>query len=304
MNRTRNSWKIRATLVTLVTLLAFSALAPSLGHLTNQTLHLGVQQASAASDPISTGNWQQDQYDSIIVQISQSRGLDPFIVKGVIMLESGFNTYAVSRVINSGCAYTHDLGLMQVNPYCDNLGSVNLFDPWTNIYYGTAGLQSDFNLFGNAALALQAYNLGPVQVENGARNWAYSDAVLAYAQQFENEHGSSYVPPTTSYPPPSTSSGTYTVNAGDTLYLIGQRTGVSWQTIAADNGISYPYTIYPGEVLKLSGGGSTSSGTYTVRAGDTLYLIGQSYGVSWQQIAQENGIAWPYLIYVGQSLQV
>ena len=303
MNRTRNSWKIRATLVTLVTLLAFSALAPSLGHL-NQTSHLGVQQASAASDPISTGNWQQDQYDSIIVQISQSRGLDPFIVKGLIMLESGFNTYAVSQVINSGCDYTHDLGLMQVNPYCDNLGSANLFDPWTNIYYGTAGLQSDFNLFGNTALALQAYNLGPVQVENGARNWAYSNAVLAYAQQFQNEHGSVYVAPTTSDPAPSASSGTYTVNSGDTLYLIGQRTGVSWQTIAANNGISYPYIIYQGEVLKLSGSSSAASGTYTVRPGDTLYLIGQSYGISWQQIAQANGIASPYLIYVGQSLQL
>ena len=299
MNR-RNSWKIRVTLVTLVTLLALSALAPSVGHLMGQSSHPIVLSASATTDPIATGNWQQDQYDSIIVQLAQSRNLDPFIVKGVIMLESSFNTYAESRVINSGCDYTHDLGLMQVNAYCDNLGSANLFDPWANIYYGTAGLQRDFNLFGSAAIALQAYNLGVIQVQNGARNLAYSSKVLGYAQQFRDEHASIYGTSYSSTQSPSQSSDTYNVQAGDTLYIIGQKTGVNWQTIAADNGISSPYVIYQGEVLKLTG----TSTTYTVRYGDTLFLISQRYGISWEQIAQENGIAAPYVIYPGQTIQV
>jgi LysM repeat protein len=297
-----SSWKIQAALFTLLALLTLSAVTPALGHSTNRSSH---PFASAYSyDPISTGNWQQDQYDSIIVQLSQSRNLDPFIVKGVIMLESGFNTYASSRVPNSACAYTHDLGLMQLNPYCDGLGSVNLFDPWTNVYYGTAFLQGDFNMFGDTSLALQAYNLGPIQVENGVRNWAYSGEVLAYAQQFRDEHAANYGGPVSTPDPPTSSSNSYTVQPGDYLYLIGQKTGVNWQTIAFVNGISYPYIIHPGEVLQLTGATSSSTWTYTIRPGDTLYLIGERYGVSWQQIAQQNGISYPYLIYVGQSIQL
>ncbi|MER7514470.1 N-acetylmuramoyl-L-alanine amidase [Streptomyces lavendulae] len=45
---------------------------------------------------------------------------------------------------------------------------------------------------------------------------------------------------------------TYTVQAGDTLSRIGERLGVSWQTVARENGISPPYLIYPGQTLKVS----------------------------------------------------
>jgi len=44
---------------------------------------------------------------------------------------------------------------------------------------------------------------------------------------------------------------TYTVVSGDTLSGIGARYGVSYQDIAALNGISAPYTIYVGQVLKI-----------------------------------------------------
>jgi LysM repeat protein len=316
----KNPWKIRAALVTLVALLALSAIVPAIGHYNNnKAFHLS---ASASTDPIATGNWLQDQYDPIILQLSQSRNLDPFIVKGVIAIESQFDTYAVSTVINSACGYTHDLGLMQVNPYCANVGSANLFDPWTNINYGTEGLQSSFDALGNINLALQAYNIGVIQVQNGARNWAYSNQVPAYAQHFRNEHaalyGSSTPVPNPSPPPAaqsapqpsqappaqptsSAASRTYTVHSGDYLYLIGQEYRLSWQAMAAANGINYPYLIYPGQTLKLPSG---STWSYTVQSGDTLYQIGQRYGVSWGQIAQQNGIASPYLIYPGQTLRI
>ena len=46
-----------------------------------------------------------------------------------------------------------------------------------------------------------------------------------------------------------TSGATYTVQSGDYLSLIGQKCGVSWQSIATANGIVSPYTIFPGQVL-------------------------------------------------------
>ena len=50
------------------------------------------------------------------------------------------------------------------------------------------------------------------------------------------------------------SGDTYTVQAGDCLSVIGAKLGLDWRDIAAVNGITEPYTIYAGQVLKLSGG--------------------------------------------------
>lgn len=105
----------------------------------------------------------------------------------------------------------------------------------------------------------------------------------------------------------TSTSSTYTVVSGDTLSGIGQKLGVSWKDIASANGISSPYTIYPGQKLTISGGSTTSSSsssrTYTVKSGDTLSEIGQALGVNWKDIATMNGISSPYTIYVGQKLK-
>ena len=55
-------------------------------------------------------------------------------------------------------------------------------------------------------------------------------------------------------PAPAPSGDAYTVQAGDCLSAIGQKLGMDWRDIAAINGITEPYTIYAGQVLKLSGG--------------------------------------------------
>lgn len=51
---------------------------------------------------------------------------------------------------------------------------------------------------------------------------------------------------------------------------------------------------------------SSSSGScdneYIVQWGDTLYQIGLRYGVSWPDIAANNGIGSPYWVYAGQHL--
>lgn len=54
-------------------------------------------------------------------------------------------------------------------------------------------------------------------------------------------------------------SNTYTVQKGDTLSKIGQKTGVAWKTIANLNGIKFPYVVKVGQVLKLSSTTSTSN---------------------------------------------
>jgi lipoprotein NlpD len=52
---------------------------------------------------------------------------------------------------------------------------------------------------------------------------------------------------------PSAPANTYTVVKGDTLYSIAFRNGMDFRQLAQMNGISAPYTIWPGQVLTLSG---------------------------------------------------
>lgn len=44
--------------------------------------------------------------------------------------------------------------------------------------------------------------------------------------------------------------------------------------------------------------------TYTVKKGDTLSAIAKKYGTTYQQIAKDNGISNPNLIYAGQTLTI
>jgi TolB protein len=98
----------------------------------------------------------------------------------------------------------------------------------------------------------------------------------------------------------------YVVQPGDYLFAIGLKFGVHWQGIAAENKIPPPYTIYPGQVLKIpeSACGEGDHSCYTVQPGDYLYLIGQRLGVPWHKIAETNHLSPPYTIYPGEQLVI
>lgn len=101
--------------------------------------------------------------------------------------------------------------------------------------------------------------------------------------------------------------GSYIVVRGDNLSGIGAKTGTNWQEIASLNGISSPYTIYPGQSLRLPTGASAgvaAPATYTVVSGDYLVKIGEKTGKDWRAIASLNGIAAPYTIYPNQVLRL
>lgn len=59
---------------------------------------------------------------------------------------------------------------------------------------------------------------------------------------------------------------TTVVRRGDTLYGIAFRNGLDYRDVAAWNGIRAPYTIYPGQRLRLSGGGSGATRPVATRS--------------------------------------
>ncbi|HSP03415.1 MAG TPA: LysM peptidoglycan-binding domain-containing M23 family metallopeptidase [Acidimicrobiales bacterium] len=102
-------------------------------------------------------------------------------------------------------------------------------------------------------------------------------------------------------------SGTHVVRSGETLGSIAERNGTTVKALVEANGIANPNLIVAGSTLKIPGGGSapsTSSGSHTVRSGDTLASIAARYGTTVSALASANGITNPNLIVVGRSLHI
>ena len=98
---------------------------------------------------------------------------------------------------------------------------------------------------------------------------------------------------------------------GDTLYRIGLRYGVTWQTLMQHNDMYDPSDLSAGQELKIPPGGAARTPlawdgvtTYTVQHGDILYDIGLLFGMSWREVAAFNGLTDPNQLYVGQVLRI
>ncbi len=102
----------------------------------------------------------------------------------------------------------------------------------------------------------------------------------------------------------SGSSWVYTVKSGDTLYLLAKKCGISVDSIKRANNLSSNY-LSVGQRLNIPSGSTakTSSSSYRVQSGDTLYIIAKKYGISVSALKQANGISGSYL-WVGQTLKI
>jgi N-acetylmuramoyl-L-alanine amidase len=97
---------------------------------------------------------------------------------------------------------------------------------------------------------------------------------------------------------------TYYVQPGDSLYQIANRYGTSITDLQKSNQLSTT-TLYPGQTLQIGAPAGISQGnnTYTVRAGDSLYLIAQRHQISVDALQRANHLAGTFLM-AGQRLTI
>ncbi len=114
-------------------------------------------------------------------------------------------------------------------------------------------------------------------------------------------------------PDPLPSDGVYRVRRGDSVHSIASRFGLSAAAVADENRITNPHRIQVGQLLKLSGAGTTASAAtdstettsvYTVKRGDTLDAIARRLGTTSTALVAKNGIRNPRKIRPGQRLVV
>jgi soluble lytic murein transglycosylase-like protein len=114
------------------------------------------------------------QYDSIIETAATSASVEPNLLRAVIVVESGFNSHAVSK--------RGAVGLMQLMPAtATRFGVSNPFDPRQNVHAGARYLKFLIDRFGqDVRLALAAYNAGEEAVDrNGGQIPPFSET-MAY----------------------------------------------------------------------------------------------------------------------------
>jgi membrane-bound lytic murein transglycosylase D len=118
------------------------------------------------------------------------------------------------------------------------------------------------------------------------------------------------------YIPPDVVTDRYTVRPGDNLGAIARRYRTSVDGLVRLNGLKSRTLIYPGQVLRVPSPGGVETPpapvttaadgekvVYTVRGGDTLFQIAQSFKTTVEKIRAANGLSSD-ILFVGQKLTI
>lgn len=147
------------------TVLALNGIATAIDH---PELYNKIEPKVVSNIQIDVKGISNEMIDDIAVR----SGVDPNIVKAIIVEESGGNPNAVGDGGES-------IGLMQIQPKhhqkrMEELGIVSLFDPQENVILGCAILSDLYDKYGNYEDALSVYNSG--NTEDGRE---YAERILS-----------------------------------------------------------------------------------------------------------------------------
>jgi LysM repeat protein len=96
---------------------------------------------------------------------------------------------------------------------------------------------------------------------------------------------------------------TYIAKKGESLYLIARRHGLEVKALAAANPEIETITAnIEGETVSLPTGLCPNGFLYTIKAGDTFFLLAQRFGTTVEAIQQANPAADPNNLRIGQAI--
>ncbi len=93
----------------------------------------------------------------------------------------------------------------------------------------------------------------------------------------------------------------YEAKPHDSLFSISKRYNISPNKVIADNSLSNPEDLVPGQTLVLL----PENAAHTVRKGESLYAIAKNYGVSLKELQDANNVLRPpYRLTQGMRLNI
>lgn len=135
-----------------------------------------------------------------------------------------------------------------------------------------------------------------------AANPSITDPTLVYAGMVLVIPAAGTTPPVTQPTAAPSTTTTYVVQWGDTLYRIAVRFSTTEEAIMAANpSITDPTKVYAGITLVIPTEGVR---THVVAYGETLSSIARAYGTTVLAIQQANNLTDSNTIYVGQTLVI
>jgi len=164
--------------------------------------------------------------------------------------------------------------------------------------------------------------------KDGSGDDAIASRPLAGATVAQPGNNYTYQPPlykqqTVAAPVPQ--GATVRIEPGMTLYSIAKANGLTVSQLAAANGLAPPYSVKPGQVIRVPGvakaaapqsalvpsepasaekAPASASGIHTVASGETLFSLGRKYSLSPYAIAEANGLSRNSTLNVGQKLKL
>ncbi len=94
----------------------------------------------------------------------------------------------------------------------------------------------------------------------------------------------------------------YTIEKGDTLYLVAKTFGVSLDSIMATNPEINPDKLYPGQIICVPASCSYGTLAYIIKKGDTLYSISRKYNSNIDKIIATNPGINPDNLMIGDII--
>ena len=114
----------------------------------------------------------------------------------------------------------------------------------------------------------------------------------------------------------ATAAGYYTVQAGETLFGVALRLGLTRQELAGANGLGEEDLLLIGQKLIIPSPNAASRAAllptptpiagrfYTVESGDTIITIALANGVDWQEVLKLNGLQDDSFLQIGQKIRL